>query len=547
MNLRSLFIIVVLVLQFISTSIGQHNGTIEAEKITADSLIGDGSRITGIQSQNLVVSESGDTLHITEGNWVLIPGLSTSNSGNAFANAGVDIINACQTSFNLSGSLLSQSQSGLWTIESGTGGNLVNATHPNAQFIGQEGEAYVLKWTVMEQGGSSSFDQLNISIAVNTETSLADAGQDLFAIMTQTVTLNGNAPEMGSNGQWEVLEGIGGLLGNIADPLAVFTGVPGQSYTLRWQHFNNCSTSSDEVILSFSESASGVPSSNGRYFIPDPKFRQYLQILFPSTMDGDSLILATVHEIETVDITQLDVYNLDGLQFLNAVKHLILDQNQNLTSIPSFPDSLINFSCNDCSSLGVIPIFPNDLDTLMGSGWPAKSIPNFPVKLRSLFLANAQISKLPDFPSSLRSIYLSGLPDIVQLPNLPDSCEFVEVNNLGDIYGQEVFNDTFNIPLFAHEFVVQEINITSFPTLPLDKSNLEILNIRSTFIETMPSLADCPTLKKFYLKESRVLKLEELPINLEEINIEGNPILCVENKPPLVVDQLSEYDLCPEN
>jgi hypothetical protein len=213
--------------------------------------------LINLPNQNLAVSVSGDTLYITEGNFVIIPGLSESNSGNAFANAGADIVNACQTSFNLNASPVPEGGTGLWTIVSGTGGNLINASHPNAQFVGQEGESYVLKWTVQHSGGSSSFDQLNVSIAVNTETSLANAGQDLFAIMTQTIVLNGNAPEAGSNGRWEILNGDGGILSDINDPTASFTGIPGQSYTLQWQHYNDCSTSTDEVSLTFSESAAG--------------------------------------------------------------------------------------------------------------------------------------------------------------------------------------------------------------------------------------------------------------------------------------------------
>ncbi len=183
-------------------------GVIEAGEVIADTVraahIGDGSRLINLPNQNLAVSVSGDTLHITEGNWVLIPGLSSSNSGNAFANAGADIVNACQISFNLNASPVPQGGTGLWSIVSGTGGNLINSSHPQAQFIGQEGETYVLKWTVQHSGGSSSFDQLNISISLNTQTSVANAGQDLFAIMTLSVVLNGNAPEVGlpANGKY---------------------------------------------------------------------------------------------------------------------------------------------------------------------------------------------------------------------------------------------------------------------------------------------------------------------------------------------------------
>lgn len=67
------------------TALTFSQGTIEAEKITTDSLVGEGSKITNLPPQNLAVSISGDTLFITEGNGGLIPGLSASNSGNAGA------------------------------------------------------------------------------------------------------------------------------------------------------------------------------------------------------------------------------------------------------------------------------------------------------------------------------------------------------------------------------------------------------------------------------------------------------------------------------
>ncbi len=151
-------------------------------------------------------------------------------------------------------------------------------------------------------GGSSSFDQLNVSIATNTETSVSDAETDLFAIMDQTITLTGNALEAESQGKWEILSGIGGILSDISNPQAHFTGSPGQSYTLRWQHFNDCSTSSDEITVTFSESASGQPSTNGRYFIPDSRFRQYLQVVYPSSMDGDSLIVSNGGRVKKIQI-----------------------------------------------------------------------------------------------------------------------------------------------------------------------------------------------------------------------------------------------------
>lgn len=501
-------------------------GLIEADKVKADTVEaafkGDGSNLINLPNQNLVVSVSGDTLYITEGNWVLIPGLSSSNSGNVFANAGVDIVNSCQTSFNLNAAPLAPGSTGQWSIISGSGGNLVDSTHPNALFIGHEGESYILKWTVQHSGGSSSFDQLNISIAVNTETSLADAGADLFAIMTQTITLNGNTPEMGSSGQWTILNGTGGVISDISDPGASFTGVPGESYTLHWRHFNECSSSNDEVSLTFSESAAGVPSSNGRYYIPDPKFRQYLQILYPSAMDEDSLIIAKGNQVIDLNITDLEVLNLDGLQFLTNLE--TFQANSGFVSIPFFSDKLRKLVC-DCSRLKVIPEFPESLDTLRAVSWP--------------------ITQLPDFPIGLKSLYLLFMRELHILPHIPDSCLYANIRG-GFCCPEIYFTDTFNIPEMATYFSISGFDAPSFPTLPTDFSNLEFLEIRDVNITLMPSIIDFNNLKNLVLSGNELVILDYLPLGLESLNITGNPILCVKNKPPLLDPSvLAPYPICP--
>ncbi len=538
-------------LAFLLVSVNAQNGTIEAEQVTADSLkgihIGDGSRLFGLQSQNLSVSETGDTLHISEGNWVIIPGISASNSGTAFANAGPDIVNACETSFNLPASPPASGSSGQWEITSGVGGNLVNPTLHNALFVGQEGESYILEWTVNHPGGSSSFDQVNISIAVNIQTSIADAGDDLFAISTQSIILNGNVPQMGSNGKWEIIDGIGGIISNMADPMTQFTGVAGETYLLRWQHFNDCSTSSDELTLTFSPSASGVPSANGRYFVPDPKFRQYLQIAYPSVMDGDSLIIAMGDQVDKVRITNLNVVNLDGLQYLTAFSVLNANRNHNLKAIPFFSESMIKFSCDDCNQLEIIPAFPMYLDTITGRQWQMTSLPNFPAGLQYIRLDFCQFSSsIPDFPPQLKHLELYNFPSLVTLPSLPESCEFVSLSSLGQNCCPSDLIVTLNIPSNATEFHVQDF-LSTFPNLPADKTNLERLTIGNSNISDMPSLYDFTNLNEIYLGYNALLQLDSLPFALQYIQVDGNPLICVKNKPPLVADQLSQYDICPTN
>ncbi|MBK8505898.1 MAG: hypothetical protein IPL46_29120 [Saprospiraceae bacterium] len=547
--------IVTLALFVLFSSLSFSQGIIEADEVISDTIrgahIGDGSRLVNLPNQNLAVSTSGDTLYITEGNFVIIPGLSASNSGNTFANAGADIVNACQTSFNLNASPLVQGTTGLWTILAGTGGNLVNATHPNALFTGQEGESYLLQWTVQHGGGSSSFDQLNISIAVNTETSVANAGQDLFAIMTQSIVLNGNIPEAGSNGGCEILNGVGGILSKKTDPTATFTGVPGQSYTLHWQHYNSCSTSTDELSLTFSESAAGVPSSNGRYFIPDFDFRTFLQVLFPTVMDGDSLVVSQGQLVTSLDLTPVNVNNLDGIQYLPAVSELIV-HNQDIKSIPYFSSTLQKFEC-DCPSLAVVPAFPSNLDTLIGNAWKVQVLPELPNSMRYLEFTNLNnfggISQstitFPDLPDNIKYLEIMGWLFTSEMTAIPDNCERVTIIRVFLECCPDQQITQFKIPEEAIEFHIGGIWLDSFPMLPIAKNNLIVLGVSDADISIMPSFADFTMLKSLSLRENNLFKLNLLPTSLESIDIVGNPILCVENKPAGVADQLAEYDICP--
>jgi hypothetical protein len=515
-------------------------GTIEAESINvdsvkavvvkADTLIGDGSKIENISHfpQNLGVSPIGDTLFITDGNWVIIPNISTSNSGNAFANAGADIYDACITIFELSASPLSDGTTGEWVIVSGDGGSLINPTFPNGTFIGVEGESYLLQWNVSNPNGSGSFDQKTISIAENTITSIADAGTDSFAIMSQSIILYANLPEVGSQGKWSILSGIGGVLSNDSDATTLFTGVPGESYTLRWQHFNSCSTSSDELILSFSQSASGEPSASGRYYIPDEKFRQYLKIIYPSSMDMDSLILSEANSITHLLMNNLGVENLDGIQYLSSVEQLSIDNNPNLITIPYLSPVLRRLECDDCNSLRIIPNFPSSLDTL-SLGW-------------------AQLSVISELPVGLRYLELDFIYTLNQIPEIPDSCAKVWLIHNGPCGLQPPpceIADTINIPSLCQEFWAVHMGIKIFPQLPDSSTILESLNLSINSIEIMPSLVRFENLISFGIGDNSLLKLDSLPNLLEHFDFFGNPIICVENKPPLVADRLSEYIICP--
>lgn len=280
------------------------------------------------------------------------------------------------------------------------------------------------------------------------------------------------------------------------------------------------------MVLTFSESAAGVPSSNGRYYIPDSRFRQYLQIAYPSVMDGDSLIVANGGQITHLRLTNLEVLNLDGLQFLTNLESFIA--NGELESIPYFSSKLKRFECG-CGNLEIIPEFPASLDTINGDGW--------------------KILTMPGFPVGLKLLNLSFVGSISELPYLPDSCLEVSLTyyrrSTSDPKGG-ILSNTINIPAQAKRFRLLGIYMPTFPTLPADHTKLELLSIQHSNHSDMPSLEDFINLKTVDLQSNSFLVLNYLPFALETLYVGGNPLICVKNKPPLVEDQLAEYIICPE-
>ena len=164
------------------------------------------------------------------------------------ATAGPDQ-NLCNTSTALVGNA-PVSGSGIWTIESGTGGIVADPGNPTSNFTGTAGETYVLRWTISNGSCPPSSDQVQI-IFDGTPT-VANAGSDQV-VCGSSVNLSGNAPVVGT-GVWTIESGAGGTLASPTDPASEFSGVAGVPYTLRWTISNgSCAPSFDEVEITFNE------------------------------------------------------------------------------------------------------------------------------------------------------------------------------------------------------------------------------------------------------------------------------------------------------
>lgn len=140
---------------------------------------------------------------------------------------------------------------GTWTIITGTGGVLADATSPVSGFTGVAGTAYTLRWTISGTVCTASTDDVVITFDLNSP-SVSNAGPDQ-TICTPTATLAANTPLIGT-GTWSIISGTGGTFANAADPATVFTGTPGVAYVLQWSITTGalgCVANTDNVSITF--------------------------------------------------------------------------------------------------------------------------------------------------------------------------------------------------------------------------------------------------------------------------------------------------------
>lgn len=78
----------------------------------------------------------------------------------------------------------------------------------------------------------------------------ADAGSDQLDVIGTKTTLQANMPFEGV-GSWVIVSGTGGYFDTISKHNAIFFGLAGNQYVLRWIISNNCRSTQDEVVVSF--------------------------------------------------------------------------------------------------------------------------------------------------------------------------------------------------------------------------------------------------------------------------------------------------------
>jgi len=136
---------------------------------------------------------------------------------------------------------------GLWSIESGQGGNFADATSPTTGFTGQQCQTYTLKWEISTECHEASDE---VSIEFNNTPTGATAGSDQGDVQGTSTILEGNAPENGL-GYWSIVSGAGGTIQFPTNPNSVFIGQQGVLYELKWAISTECNSSNDNVLIGF--------------------------------------------------------------------------------------------------------------------------------------------------------------------------------------------------------------------------------------------------------------------------------------------------------
>ena len=104
---------------------------------------------------------------------------------------------------------------------------------------------------------------------------------------------------------------------------------------------------------------------------------------------------------------------------------LFCDDNQ-ITLLPALPKSLHILECND-NLLSVLPALPERLYSLICSNNQITQLPTLPPGLTELVCENNQITRLPTLPASIKQLRCSG-NNIVQIDDLSLLRIYVEIN-----------------------------------------------------------------------------------------------------------------------
>ncbi|MFH1319352.1 MAG: PKD domain-containing protein [Bacteroidota bacterium] len=174
------------------------------------------------------------------------------DSSTTIAAAGADQDLCDTTTTTLSANTHSGSETGTWTVISGTA-VVTSVNDPVSGVTGLTiGGTSILRWTISTAFGGCAATTDDVTINVDSATTVSDAGSDQNLCGVTTTTLASNTPAGSETGTWTVISGTA-VVTSVNDPVSGVTGLTiGGSSILRWTistAFGGCAATTDDVVI----------------------------------------------------------------------------------------------------------------------------------------------------------------------------------------------------------------------------------------------------------------------------------------------------------
>lgn len=300
-------------------------------------------------------------------------------------------------------------------------------------------------------------------------------------------------------------------------------------------------------------------AAQGQVIIPDSIFVNFLTSNYPTCITGNVLDTNCIDILNETTLNLTNISDLTGVNFFDGLEMLYCN-NSNLTSIPSFPSTVLSIFCNACS-LDSLPNLPPNLEFLYCNNNNISELPPLPATLLQLYCSNNNLSSLPlPLPPNLFSLHISG-NEFTSLPLLPSTLYNLNVsgnqisvfpilppnlnsfdcssnnlntlpllpNSLAYLFCNSNNLDSLpsTLPATLNLLNASENNLTS---IPVSLPGLNQLNISHNQFATLGPLP--PNLTSFICNNNQLTTLPSLPLVLSTLNCQSNQISLLPNFPP---------------
>lgn len=318
--------------------------------------------------------------------------------------------------------------------------------------------------------------------------------------------------------------------------------------------------------------------------IPDTNFVNKLTQIIPNCMNGNQMdtTCTQVVNMQSLDVHNLGIYDLTGVQYFDSLIYLGCHQNY-ISTLPNLPQFLETINCSFNLLTGITTL-PPLLKYLYCSNNQISNISSVPNSLLYLYCGTNQLSNLPLLPNTLQVMGVSE-NEFNNLPTLPDSLLVLTCyenyltnlptlpNNLQQLYcGFNLISNIPSLPNTLNTLSCSSNPITSLPTLstslellfcnacqiswlpnlpsslisldcsgnlisslPALPNGLKSLKCLNNYIYSIPVIPD--SLESLYCSNNFLTTLGQVPNEMSQFFIDNNDIVCVTNL-PIVLDSI---------